>query len=370
MSFQVYTIDNCLLNFEIYPGEIFPESDIIPIDSNYYHLNRHQFRFVQGKKIAVVWCKNFTQLSLDLSAFDLVVVFSKEWHDKPNYRDLLIDYYKNPNLLYVNGDQINDPNTFMVPWMLFEIVAPFNEFKSQNYSDGKKIKFDILLGRQKTHRDYLFNQLQQSPLLRQSFVNYTTAGVDKYNNLRNESIKPIYRTPKLSKYELEPVRRQLKNHSLFHSYMTPTIPMFQDRDSNYVPWEIYANSNYTIVAETNGIQLYYNPDHFFPTEKTAKPLFAKRPFVVFSSANYLHNLRRLGFETFGSVIDESYDDIINDVDRWAAAWQATCDLAQQNPETVYKKLHRILEHNHQKVQDRGYFIGALRDWIYGKISKL
>lgn len=370
MSFQIYSIDNCLPNFEIHSGELFPESDIIPIDGNYYFQNHHQFRFAQGKKIAVVQCLDFKQIALNLSAFDLVIVFSKEWHDKPNYRDLLIDYYKNPNLLYVNGDQKNDPNTFMVPWMLFEIVTPFNEFKSQNYSDNKKIKFDILLGRQKPHRDYLFGQLQQSPLLQQSFVNYTTTGLDENNIMCFESIKTIYRTPELDNHESDMLRRQIKNQSAFHSYLSSNMTLFQNRDSNYVPWEIYANSNYSVVAETNGMQLYHNSDHFFPTEKTAKPLFAKRPFVMFGTANYLHNLRRLGFETFGSVIDESYDNIINDVDRWSAAWQAVCELAQQNPETVYKKLHNVLEHNHQKIQDRGYFIRALRDWIYRKISEL
>lgn len=370
MSFQIYSIDNCLPNFEIHSGELFPESDIIPIDSNYYFQNQHQFRFAQGKKIAVVQCLDFRQIALNLSAFDLVIVFSKEWHDKPNYRDLLVDFYKNPNLLYVNGDQKNDPNTFMVPWMLFEIVTPFNKFKHQDYSQQTKIKFDILLGRQKPHRDYLFNQLQQSPLLNQSFVNYTTAGLDENKKLCNESITTIYRTPGLDKYESKLLRRRLENQSAFHSYMNSEMVMFQDRDSNYVPWEIYANSNYSIVAETNGIQLYHNSNHFFPTEKTAKPLFAKRPFIVFSTANYLYNLRRLGFETFGSVIDESYDDIPNDVDRWSAAWQAAGQLAQQNPETVYKKLRPVLEHNHRRVQDRGYFIGALRDWIYRKINEL
>ena len=68
--------------------------------------------------------------------------------------------------------------------------------------------------------------------------------------------------------------------------------------------------------------------------------------------------------------DESYDNIINDADRWTAAWQATCRLAEQKPESVYKKLHGILEHNHLRIQDRGYFIRALRAWLYQKIGEI
>jgi hypothetical protein len=49
-----------------------------------------------------------------------------------------------------------------------------------------------------------------------------------------------------------------------------------------------------------------NFDPFF-TEKATKPLAYGHPFLLFSSAGALNNLRDLGFETFGDIFDESYD---------------------------------------------------------------
>jgi hypothetical protein len=45
------------------------------------------------------------------------------------------------------------------------------------------------------------------------------------------------------------------------------------------------------------------------TEKSLKPIAAHRPFIVFGSSGVLRILRELGFKTFSSVWDESYDDI-------------------------------------------------------------
>jgi hypothetical protein len=137
-----------------------------------------------------------------------------------------------------------------------------------------------------------------------------------------------------------------------------------------VPWKIYADSNYSIVAETTARTPYFNNDHFFPTEKTAKPLFAKRPFIVFGSANFLYNLNQLGFQTFDSIIDESYDQITDDDERWQAAWESMLDLARQDSFIVYRKLKNVLDHNHWWVQNREHFISPLRNWLHHRIHNL
>jgi hypothetical protein len=44
------------------------------------------------------------------------------------------------------------------------------------------------------------------------------------------------------------------------------------------------------------------------TEKPLKPLVNLHPFVALGNPGSLAQLRSFGFQTFGSVIDESYDD--------------------------------------------------------------
>ena len=64
----------------------------------------------------------------------------------------------------------------------------------------------------------------------------------------------------------------------------------------------YNNINVDIVFET-----WWEGNTFMPTEKTARPLLTKTPFVLFGPKHYLRNLRKLGFQTFDPHINESYD---------------------------------------------------------------
>ena len=81
----------------------------------------------------------------------------------------------------------------------------------------------------------------------------------------------------------------------------------------------YPKFNIEIVCET-----YTLGDTFFPTEKTVRPITGNRPFVVYGPRGFLRNLRDTeGFETFGSLWDESYDNL-EGVERW----RAMCELIE------------------------------------------
>lgn len=56
-----------------------------------------------------------------------------------------------------------------------------------------------------------------------------------------------------------------------------------------------------VVSETDSI------DNFWFTEKTANCLATGKPFVLVSGQYSLHRLREMGFVTFNSIIDETYD---------------------------------------------------------------
>jgi hypothetical protein len=62
----------------------------------------------------------------------------------------------------------------------------------------------------------------------------------------------------------------------------------------------YYNTSISIASETT-------QNEWFPTEKTYKSLMLGHPFVVYGGQHSLAKIRAMGFETFGSAIDETYD---------------------------------------------------------------
>jgi hypothetical protein len=124
-----------------------------------------------------------------------------------------------------------------------------------------------------------------------------------------------------------------------------------------LPIQVYNRTAYSIVAETGR----YNQYSFF-TEKTVKPIMARRLFVMFSGYKFLQNLQNLGFHTFDTVIDESYDLIYNDNDRWSAAFEQVQRLCKMDQSEVFAKIAPAVEHNYSLLMNT--------DWIQYMLDQL
>lgn len=97
-------------------------------------------------------------------------------------------------------------------------------------------------------------------------------------------------------------------------------------------------------------------DTFFPTEKTARPMWLKKPFVMFGSRNYLEYLRQMGFKTFDKFWNEEYDGF-EGPDRFKRLLLLIDDLAQRSVEQLnqmYQDMQPILEHNYQLLLNKSY----------------
>ena len=112
--------------------------------------------------------------------------------------------------------------------------------------------------------------------------------------------------------------------------------------------DLYEDSYFNIVLETmidvddSGGQ--------FATEKTFKPIFNNQFFVVVSSSHHQAHLRELGYQTFGRVIDEHYDSIENNQERFEAVLALTkslCAKPLSELHTIYQQLQPEIQHNHQ-----------------------
>jgi hypothetical protein len=184
---------------------------------------------------------------------------------------------------------------------------------------------DVLLGgvRGKPMRKIFFNLLKENNLLEKNIINY-------FNNYKSSFLEKG--TDRIDVW--------------FKDKDDPYTPTEIDGHfaSQYISKHIYENSWVSVVAESQ-----HSNDFFFPTEKTGKALFGKRPFIVLSGQHYLRTLRSLGFRTFDSVIDESYDEIEDYTERTHAAFRSFTDLMLLDQQQVRQQLYDVLEHNHQLI---------------------
>jgi hypothetical protein len=115
--------------------------------------------------------------------------------------------------------------------------------------------------------------------------------------------------------------------------------------------QLYQDSYFNVILETmididgSGGQLI--------SEKTFKPIFNNQFFVAVSSVDHQRHLRELGYKTFGRCIDESYDSITDNQQRFEAVLSLTQELAsadQQFLYDLYKNLQPEITHNSQMFQ--------------------
>jgi len=107
--------------------------------------------------------------------------------------------------------------------------------------------------------------------------------------------------------------------------------------------DLYRDSWLEIVPET------FFRDGFFITEKIIKPITTRTPFLVVSNCKYLEYLRQFGFNTFGHIIDERYDQQYRIEDRVRLMLVQLQDIIQNGSESFYKECQSVLEHNQNRL---------------------
>lgn len=111
----------------------------------------------------------------------------------------------------------------------------------------------------------------------------------------------------------------------------------------YPSMDLYLDSWLELVPET------FYKDGFFVTEKTIKPITTKTPFLTVSNCRYLEYLRRFGFKTFDSIIDERYDQQYRIEDRVELMLEQLQDIISNGSESFYKQCLPILEYNQERL---------------------
>jgi len=108
----------------------------------------------------------------------------------------------------------------------------------------------------------------------------------------------------------------------------------------------YATTGMEVVLET-----LFDDSRWHLTEKTLRPIACGQPFLLMATAGSLQYLQQYGFETFGDLIDESYDQITNSRQRLQAVVAEMHRISKLDAESktqLFIALYKIAERNKQR----------------------
>ena len=314
---------------------------------------QHREQLIDGNK----FCQDILQLK---SVSNLVFAFDNEMHA---YHLNIFQQNSQHNVYWVIpiqinfGMEINNQNLIFYPFQIERAVNHYRELEHKlqqiNYKSIKPRYFDALLGLEKPHRNFVYDAIENNHLQQKILATYTKntdrwLGQDNDNNFKKEF---------LHEPDIENFHEDITHSAIQVGYQGQMLAL-----SVIVPIQIYNQTAYSIIAETHA-----DNRHSFFTEKIFKPMLARRLFVVFSGWKYLENLRSLGFQTFDNVIDESYDQILNDEQRWTAAFEQVKRLCETNQSEVLEKISSQVQHNYNLVMDAKWQSSYLQQ-IQNKIN--
>jgi hypothetical protein len=247
---------------------------------------------------------------------DKIIVFDSELHNKHvgpivKYRDSKITWVI-PGYVYGIENTIFNNQWLRGQIEMYRQPQIYTDLAELNPHAVKPQYFDALLGAGKPHKDFVAEQihrdnLEDKILLRHGYKNF---------------IFPQTIT--------EGHGASLTNYKGWGCLLSTIVPL-----------DIYNQTAYSIVGETE-----WNNTHFFLTEKTSKCLISRRLFIMFSGKDWLKTFRSFGFQTFGDIIDESYDAVEDPRIRWAMAYEQVKYLCEQDQQTILNKIKPIVDYNY------------------------
>jgi hypothetical protein len=268
----------------------------------------------------------------------------------------ITDYIKDQRIGLLTSGDLEAGWDYCKTDCYFSNIVEYTENRAaqlQLAMDNKTLRrpyqYVMLNGRLRPHRKALIDSLRSRNLLDHALWTNLNASVEMgFTSVLNvEQNEPIRLLPE--QYEIERAvdnlatvkRTGFVKHDLFGNTWGDAI----------VNYRIYRDSWFSIVTET-----IFDYPHTFRTEKIWKPILMGHPFVVAANRGYLRDLRNAGFQTFGTLVDESYDTVdrpdvrierITDSIEWLCKdthaeefWAASRDICRHNQALLAEYNHR------------------------------
>jgi len=261
-------------------------------------------------------------------------------------------------LLISGGEQQSDYPYVQYDHFLIEILKYKENIQAMSQineifaKQSKPYKFLFLNGRSRPHRKYLYEQFKQLDILKHSLWTMLDSRPcisrsfvlpkDGINLMATNSelqwLPKHYEVPLYKDTTIHPgpANRTFVKNQLFNNTWGEI----------YLQIEPYRDTYFSLVTETVVEQPWP-----FRTEKIAKPIAIGHPFIVATSAGYYRDLHRLGFKTFGHVIDESFDSIEHHQERVDRIVKIVTDLCQQDLASFLQECYNVCKYNQQRLAE-------------------
>lgn len=258
------------------------------------------------------------------------------------------DYY-----LFISG---NTAAEYMPNFMYFPDLELFFKFLNQSQQVNADLKssraynFTALSRTHKWWRATAMADLHRSNLLENSLWSYNT-DCDLGEEFTSNPIE-IDTIRGLTEYTNQFVQRG--------PYFCDSDNDASHNDHELVNTNLYTQSYCHIVIET-----LFDTDQSggaFITEKTYKAIKYAQPFVIVGAVGSLATLRRAGYRTFDHAIDNSYDLIYDNTQRWLAVKRAIAQIKSQDMHAWFESCCEDILHNqHHYLHNRPVWLDTLVD---------
>ena len=214
----------------------------------------------------------------------------------------------------------------------------------------KPYKFLFLNGRLRLNRKYLVEYFDLLGLLDQGLWTYLDSTIGSHSGLQLiENNQDLMLRPRAVRY----------------LPMEYEVPKYQDRISagsadSYVKQQLfdkewgeiylyappYIDTYFSIVTET-----VFTYPYSFRTEKIWKPIAMGHPWICAANRGYYKDMKNLGFQTFSSIIDESFDTIDNDQTRIKRLANVVEDLCRSDLQSFLAAAKPVCKYNQQHLAE-------------------
>jgi len=212
---------------------------------------------------------------------------------------------------------------------------------------NKPYKFLFLNGRTRPHRKYMIEKMRDAGLLEHAIwtnLDATPVYHRIYNSELLDRASEIRLLP--TEYEVERYHSGL-NEQYQNAFVKHELFGNQWGDI-YIRAEPYIDTYFSLVTET-----VFDYPYSLRSEKIYKPIAMGHPFVAVANRGFYRDLRNIGFQTYHSLIDESFDLIDNNQDRLDRISAVVEDLCADDLDEFLVAAQAISKYNQQHMAELG-----------------
>lgn len=214
--------------------------------------------------------------------------------------------------------------------------------------------------------------LKKQPITTFLIYNRAWSGTREYR-LRFAELLAQTQLHRVSLSSIQSVDPELNTHYSQHQFKNtawkPNLELEQYFRANTAPshysadfdLDDYSGTEIEVVLET-----LFDDDRLHLTEKSLRPIAMAQPFVLVATQGSLEYLRSYGFETFGTVWDESYDTVADPEQRLQAVVDVMQQIASWDETTRKTKIEQA-----RQIADRNrtyFFSDVFFDRVVGELS--